>query len=76
MRELKDIIWDEFDERDMTKRYLTASRHSLEIADRLREGLDDEQKKLLMKYEDACVQTGLIEKEELIAFCVDFLKRF
>lgn len=76
MRELKDIIWDEFDERDVTKRLLAASRRSCEARDELVERLDDEQRKLLNKYDDLLVQEKIVEHEELIAFCVDFLKRF
>lgn len=76
MRELKDIIWDEFDERDVTKRLLAASRRSFAVRDELVERLDDEQRKLLNKYDDLLVQEKIVEHEELIAFCVDFLKRF
>lgn len=76
MRDLKDIIWDEFDERDVTKRLREASRLSCEARDELVKGLDDEQRKLLNKYDDLLVQEKIVEHEELIAFCVDFLKRF
>ncbi len=76
MRDLKGIIWDEFDERDLTKRLLSASRQSSMARDKLVAGLDGEQRKLLNKYDDLCVQEKIVEQEELIAFCLDFLRMF
>ena len=76
MRDLEGIIWDEFDERDITKRLLAASRQSLMARDKLAAGLDEEQRKLLNKYDDLLVQEKIVEQEELIAFCLDFLRMF
>lgn len=76
MRDLEGIIWDEFDERDVTKRLLAASRQSSMARDKLAAGLDEEQRKLLNKYDDLLVQEKIVEQEELIAFCLDFLRMF
>ena len=76
MNKLEDAIINEFMDRKLSKRYVAAYSKSEKVRKRLEKGFDENQKCLLRDYDDLCSELNMIEQEELVKFCLDFLRMF
>lgn len=76
MNKLEDVIINEFMDRKLSKRYVAAYSKSEKVRKRLEKGFDENQKCLLRDYDDLCSECETVMQEELVKFCLDFLRMF
>ena len=76
MNKLEDVIMNEFSEQGLSSEYLRTFAKAQEVRNEFEKGLDENQKWLLGVYDDLCSECGMVIQEELVKFCLDFLRMF